>query len=146
MENTVRTRSRVALVAQAIRKDLKREYPNTVFTVKSKNYSGGDSVDVSYVRRLTGPKKKDVEAMLAKYSGGHFDGMSDMYEYKSGAGDLTTKYLFIHEDLSAMKEQYKAEFMQYWGLSTETDAECHERTGRWFSEALSEYLRTVVLA
>ncbi len=134
-----------ALTAQAIRKELKAAYPSVPFRVTSKTYSGGDSVNVSYIATLTTPKQEEVEALLSKYEGGHFNGMEDIYEYKSGAGELTTKYLFVHADLDTLMAEYKPRFMQEWGLMSDSDAECRAKTGRWFLEALRNYIRTVVL-
>lgn len=142
---SVRHRSRVALTAQAIRKDLKAQYPHTKFTVRSENYSGGDSIHVDYIATIDGARIKDVKSMLCKYEGGHFDGMTDMYEYRSGAGDLTTKYLFVNDDIGALMIEYKPACMQYWGLTSEDDQECKKRTNRWFYETLREYIRDEVL-
>lgn len=137
----------VARTAQAIRKDLKAAYPETKFTVRSKNYSGGDSIDVSYTMTVTGPKKKEVEALLSKYEEGHFDGMTDMYEYKNDRLDeLGTKYLFVHANIDQLATEYKDAFMKDWGLTTENDDESRSRTGMYFGAALRNYLETVVLA
>lgn len=138
-------KTRVALTAQAIRKELKVAYPNTKFHVRSENYSGGNSIHVDYIQTLEAPREKEVKTLLSKYEGGHFDVMTDMYEYKSDVGSLTTKYLFVNADIDGLRSEYKADFMKYWGLTSEDDAECMKRTGRWFFESLSNYVRTVVL-
>jgi hypothetical protein len=138
-------RTSVALCAQAIRKDLKAAYPNTKFTVRSKNYSGGDSINVGYTMTIDSPRQKEVETLLSKYEEGHFDGMTDMYNYKTDRGDLGTKYLFVHANIDQLGLEKKEEFMKYWDLKTDRDDECRERTGRYFGSALGDYLEKFVL-
>lgn len=135
----------VALCAQAIRKDLKTAYPQTKFSVKSKSYSGGDSIDVSYTQTLADPREKEVRALLAKYQEGHFDGMTDMYEYNTDRGDLGTKYLFVRADIDNLKIEYKSAFMKDWGLTTDSDAECYEKLHERFDYSLCQYIRKNVL-
>jgi len=138
--------TRSALTAQAIRKDLKRAYPTTKFTVHSKNYSGGDSISIHYVQTVTGAKEKDIEALLSKYVAGHFDGMTDCYNYNSDNQELTTKYLFIEADLENLKQEDKGECMNYYGLETDSDEECYKRLHDRFTFVLYKFIREIVLA
>ncbi len=137
-----------AQVASSIRKDLKQKYPNTKFTVRCQNFAGGNSVDVDYMAKTDGPRLKDVETLLSKYEAGHFDGMIDSYEYKDSKdrNDITVKYLMIKADISDLRTSHKNEFMKYWGLTSEDNEICKEKTGRWFWEALNTYIRNEVLA
>jgi len=138
-------KSTVALTAQAIRKDLKAAYPQTKFSVRSQNYTGGDSIDVEYTMTLNGPKESDVKALLSKYEDGHFDSMTDMYEYKTGRGELGTKYLFIHCDIEQLAKEHKSDFMAHWQLATDTDQECYTRLRERFHYSLCKYVRNYVL-
>jgi hypothetical protein len=61
-----------------IRTELKRAFPAVKFSVRGKSYSGGCSIDVSWV---DGPTSEQVKAILGKYAQGSFDGMIDCYEY-----------------------------------------------------------------
>jgi hypothetical protein len=61
--------------AKLIRKALKRHFPGVKFSVKSKTYSGGASIDVDWI---DGPTRRQVEAVTGNYRGGRFDGMIDM--------------------------------------------------------------------
>jgi hypothetical protein len=67
-----------ALGAKNIKRELKLKFPLVKFEVKSKSYSGGDSIDV---RWEDGPKTAEVEAIINKYEEGSFDGMTDSYNY-----------------------------------------------------------------
>ena len=67
-----------AKAAKMIRKVLKEKFSNTRFKVRSSIYSGGDSVDISWV---DGPSEDEVDRIVGKYQEGHFDGMEDLYKY-----------------------------------------------------------------
>jgi hypothetical protein len=64
-----------AETAKLVRAALKRSFPGVVFSVKSKTYSGGASIDV---RWIDGPTSKMVEGVAGQFAGGRFDGMVDM--------------------------------------------------------------------
>jgi len=64
--------------AKNIRTELARAFPGVAFSVKSKRFSMGDSVDV---RWTDGPTTKQVDAIINRYSAGSFDGMTDSYTY-----------------------------------------------------------------
>lgn len=101
-------KTEAARAAQAIRKELKANFPNTKFRVTSKSYSMGDNVNVSYV---DGPRAEEVESLLAKYEYGTFDGMTDMYNADNMRDDLPqTKYLFVEREQG---EEIR-EFLQKW--------------------------------
>lgn len=65
------------LAAKNIRVELKEAFPGHKFSVKSKSFSMGDSVDVRWV---DGPTTKEVDGIIDKYQHGHFNGMEDIYE------------------------------------------------------------------
>lgn len=80
--------------AKNIRTELKRAFPNTKFAVKTKRFSGGDDIRVSWT---DGPTTAAVKEITGKYSAGSFDGMIDLYTYS--ASDWTSafgdaKYVF----------------------------------------------------
>jgi predicted RNA methylase len=88
-----------AKAAKAIRTELKEEFPGVKFSVKSSNFSMGDSVHISYV---DGPLTKDVVIITGKYQQGHFDGMTDMYEYSNSRDDIPqSKYVQVGRTMSA---------------------------------------------
>lgn len=136
------------MAAKAIRSDLKILFPDTKFRVTSKNYSGGDSINVSYIATKSTPSLRRVEGVVAKYEEGIFDGMTDMYDYKprSGRAEFGAKYIFVHADTRELEQQNKDACMKYWGLQTDTDAECNKVLGMWFQQALYKFVRKNVLA
>ena len=101
--------SRVAQCAQAIRVELKTKFPDITFKINSKNYSGGDSVDVYWD---LGPTTKEVEAITSKYEYGKFNGMIDMYENTNRIEGLPqTKYLFCHR---LIEEEARQQMLTNW--------------------------------
>jgi hypothetical protein len=88
------------VAAKNIRTELKRAFPSVKFSVRTEQYSGGNSVNVSWT---DGPTAQQVERITNKYAGGSFDGMTDCYDYKRSPwtevyGDA--KYLFCNRDYS----------------------------------------------
>lgn len=65
--------------AKLIRDGLKNAFPGQKFSVRSKTYSGGSSIDI---RWIDGPTDSEVSALVDVYSGKGFDGMIDLaYSY-----------------------------------------------------------------
>ncbi|GAF85098.1 unnamed protein product, partial [marine sediment metagenome] len=60
--------------AKIIRTILKESFPKVKFSVRSDSYSGGSSIDVSW---LDGPNKNQVDSVLSMLSGSYFDSMID---------------------------------------------------------------------
>lgn len=71
----------------------------------SETYSGGTSVRV-YVQDQTPEAKAQLESEFAKYEYGHFDGMTDCYEYNNQRDDIPqVKFLFVENACSAELKQ-----------------------------------------
>lgn len=66
-----------AEAAKAIKKELRRKFPGVKFSVRSRTFSGGDSIDIDWV---CGPTEAEVAPHTAKYQEGSFDGMRDQYD------------------------------------------------------------------
>jgi hypothetical protein len=64
-----------AETAKLVRTALKKNFPGVKFSVRSSVYSGGASIDVSWV---LGPTTKEVEAVAGQYESADFDGSIDM--------------------------------------------------------------------
>ena len=71
-------KSRHALAAANIRKELKRAFPGVRFSVRAKSFSGGTSVDIGWG---DGPTGAQVKPIISKYEEGNFNGMEDIYDY-----------------------------------------------------------------
>ncbi len=91
-------RTKAAKAAAEIRKILKKEMPGIKFSVRSQNYAGGNSIDVSYDN---GPVSESVEQLIGQYQYGHFDGMDDCYYYSNRNDRIPqVKFLFVRRDIS----------------------------------------------
>lgn len=98
-------KTNAANAAAWIRTELKKAYPGLKFTCRSETYSGGNSVRVTYTDQPA-EKHKAIEALLAKYEYGHFNGMDDIYEYSNRREDVPqVKYLFVTNEMSDEKRQ-----------------------------------------
>jgi hypothetical protein len=64
-----------AETAKFVRTALKKNFPGVKFSVRSSVYSGGASIDVSWV---LGPTTKEVDAIAGQYESADFDGSIDM--------------------------------------------------------------------
>ena len=64
----------VTETAKLIRAALKEAFPEVKFSVKTRKYSGGSSIDVSWQE---GPTSEQVKAIAGAFEGGYFDGMTD---------------------------------------------------------------------
>lgn len=65
----------VTETAALVRAALKRAFPKITFSVRSKSYSGGSSIDVKWT---DGPTTTMVSAVTDQYQGSRFDGMIDL--------------------------------------------------------------------
>lgn len=84
--------------AQLIRKDLKFSFPNIKFKVKTKSYSGGESVSIYYEDGIT---EKHINDVVSKYQRGNFNGMLDYYEMNNFRNDIPqVKHIFIKRNMS----------------------------------------------
>lgn len=63
------------LVRQALKDAFKENYPSVKFSVKSREYSMGASIDVSWT---DGPTSQVVKRIIDTFQGADFDGMQDM--------------------------------------------------------------------
>lgn len=98
-----------AATAKAIKARLKAEFSGVKFSVKSSNYSMGNSVSISWT---DGPLYEQVDAITRQYQYGHFDGMTDSYEHRDINPVLDcpgAKYVNCNRALSP---EYKAQIQE----------------------------------
>lgn len=86
--------------AKNIRIELGLAFPGVKFSIKSRRFSMGDAIDVSW---LDGPVSSQVDEIIDRYSAGSFNGMEDLYEYRrdfwiKAFGDA--KYVHSRRDMS----------------------------------------------
>ncbi len=86
-----------AACAKAIRTELKAAFPDVKFSVKSRGFSMGNSVTVRYPATGLHPHEiQRVKAIAERYQVGHFDGMTDSYDYSNRRDDLPqVKYVHV---------------------------------------------------
>lgn len=138
----------VADTAKLVRVALRKEFPGVTFRVRSKSYSGGASIDVSW---QDGPPTKAVERVAKKYQGASFDGMIDLKSYHDSTLDgeavhFGADYIFCQRDTTrALLEQVAVAAKRKYGIDiaiTEhggwetTSPEYSDRI--WFGRLLSE--------
>lgn len=85
-----------------IRTELKKNFPNTKFSVRYSSFSGGDSYDIDWT---DGPTTKQVDAIVKKYSDMHPDSYS-MGDYWDCVPSIfnalfgSVGYVMTHRDIS----------------------------------------------
>lgn len=109
--------------AALIRKVLRNAFPATKFSVTTARGSMVSSVDV---RWTDGPTVKLVDKFLAPFESGSFDGMTDGYDYKTGADrfiivdgqtyETGCRYVHTSRTISpALANRCIAQVAEYWG-------------------------------
>ena len=86
--------------AKNIRIELGLAFPGVKFSIKSRRFSMGDAIDVSWI---DGPTGAQVDEIIDRYSAGSFNGMDDSYTYSrdfwiKAFGDA--KYVHSRRDMS----------------------------------------------
>ena len=120
----------------AILKKYLREKYGINASIKSKFYSGGSSLNISY---SGGISRHIIEREVNRLQYGRFDGMIDLYEYNNSAENGLIidgykleefKYVFVSQDLSEFRKKiafaFSKKFRQYaetHQLNTEEDYE-----------------------
>jgi len=108
----MRTLTPAAQTSKVVKKMLKEKYPSIKFTVRSKNFAGGDSVDISW---NLGPRDKEIENLVSQYEYGHFNGMIDLYEYSNCRNDIPqAKFVCTQRDYKSVEEieNYKLPYQE----------------------------------
>ena len=80
--------------------ELALAFPGVRFSIKTRRFSGGDAIDVSWT---DGPTSKQVDEIIDRYSAGSFDGMEDIYNYSRNAwieAFGAAKYVHSRRDMS----------------------------------------------
>jgi len=106
----MRELSETAKCSKAIREELKKEFPGVKFKVNSE---GGSAINIYYV---DGPSYESVDKVVGKYEMGHFDGMTDIYEYDNRREDIPqVMYVFTTREISLeYGQEALEEFNKYW--------------------------------
>ena len=109
---TKRQLSSQAQVASIIRKELKRR--GITARVRSRSFSFGNAVDVTMTDLMPGTIK-EIREYCVQFEQGHFDGMTDSYEYDNIREDVPqTKYLNINVEYSDAMKQAAWDYLRSW--------------------------------
>jgi hypothetical protein len=103
-ENKMRKLTPAAQVAKLLK--AKAKFLKLEVKASSKNFSGGDSVNIKV---LKGSDKSfnELKEYSSQFEQGHFNGMNDIYEYSNSRDDIPqTKYLFINDDRATQILEY----------------------------------------
>ena len=103
-----------AEVAQTIRKELKEKFPGVKFSVRSESFTGGNSIDIYYTN---GVPEDEVRKLVNKYESGHFDGMTDCYNYYSNRDYQTVKFVMVNRNITNdVREKTKIKIAKEYGI------------------------------
>ena len=85
--------SNTATVAKEIRSVLRAAYPEIRFSVRSPYF---DKIVVTYRAEIASDY---VNALLSRFKAGHFDGMTDSYEYNPNPDNVPrVRFLFVQRE------------------------------------------------
>lgn len=94
----MKTLSTRAHAAKLIKGELRKAFKGVKFSVRSRVGTVHDAIDVAWV---DGPDAREVDAIVDKYQEGHFDGMTDSYDYSNRRTDLPqVSFVLTHRRVS----------------------------------------------
>lgn len=108
----------------------------------SQSYSMGDNVNVE-VEDLSPSMTQKLIEEFAKYQYGHFDGMTDSYNYDNCDSSIPqTKYLFVNNSYSdIMRNKAIEHLIRVHNVYDDTTAQ--ECFGRWYDNVIHGVLTGV---
>jgi len=123
-------RTEAAKTSSAIKSELKKAFPKTKFSVRSSNFSGGDSVSIRYEN---GAPRKEIEKITDKYQAGSFDGMTDCYDYDNKIeGIPQAKYIQVMRTITdEKKEEAKQRIIKKYGITEWNDKAIMAKFNIW---------------
>jgi hypothetical protein len=90
--------------AKNIRIELKTAFPSVKFSVKTKSFSNGNDINISWENGVT---TEEVEKITSKYQYGSFDGMDDCYKYSDDSfNDMFGGSKYVMENRDVTKDKY----------------------------------------
>lgn len=135
--------TQAAQVAKIIRAKLREN--GIAATVRSENFSMGNSVCVT----LTGDPLPATVARVKQYCGqfqyGHFDGMTDMYENSNLRNDIPqTKFMTVTVDYSPNIKQQAYDFARRYYADLEDAPKRYTDAGNFRAPRVGEFAQNTV--
>lgn len=129
-----------AETARAIRKELKKAFPGTIFAVRSESFSMGDAVRVGYTDAMP---ETEVRKITDKYEYGQFNGAIDMYEITNSRSDIPqVKYVSVNREISTdVINKTENELASRYGIDINDDLAWRDKLGMWKQQAVWRALR-----
>jgi len=119
-------------VAVEIRGQLKRAFPGQKFSVRSKSFAGGSSVDIEWT---DGPLTEQVNKVIGRWERRGFDGMTDSTFYRDPVewqGELVMTHCFVmcqrSWSLEYTRQRYEAT-LKKWGLTNAYEEKSYISSG-----------------
>lgn len=89
----MKTTPEVVRCAKAIRAELRKTFRGTKFSITSRTFSMGNSVEISWTQ---GVATEEVLKLVEKYKEGRFNGMTDSYERSPDNGQPRAMFITCH--------------------------------------------------
>ena len=135
-----KTLTGAALCAASIRTELKKQFPNSKFSVTSETFAGGNSVDICWTN---GPTTDQVKEFANKYQYGHFNGMEDIYENTNSREDIP-QVKYVSESRNLSDEIIKEVATKLQEVKTYTDQQIYSYNESPETEAKQLLYQTVI--
>ena len=101
--------SQAAKAAAEIRVILKDAFPGISFSVRSRYFANGSSIDIGWA---FGPPTREVQPLVGQYQDGSFDGMQDLYEYHRDGRPGGAKYVHCQRSYSRPDDEDETAFWE----------------------------------
>lgn len=131
----MRKKSEKAQVATLIRKELKTAFPGIKFSVRSASDGYSSKVDIDWI---DGPTAEKVNEIVSKYKQGHFDGMTDCYEFSNSRDDIPqVSYVFTNRELSdELRAELVLKIEKKFGIDFSNSQEVYDTFNMWDNQVI----------
>lgn len=101
-----------AAAAKLIRAELKKH--GIKGKVRTRSYAGGSSIDIDVIDQLPATVRQ-IEEFAGQFEYGHFDGMTDCYEYSNIRNDIPqVSFVFVRNEWSEEKKADAWNYVRGW--------------------------------
>lgn len=122
-----------AAAAKMIRTEIKKNGIKARVTATS--YSGGSSVDVTILQDVLPATLKAITAFADRFQYGHFDGMTDCYEYSNRDENVPqVKFVFVRVEYSEELRTAASDYVASIGGISEFERDRYQNlviAGKW---------------